>query len=285
MICALGPERRRRLRRPARPRLRRLLGHRRLHRRLAAWRDFVQRTSTSTSSARLPVNAPGIHINFWLVLLVAGCSARSAGIIIGAPTLRLQERLPGAGHARLRRDHPAGLLQRRRPRRASTSPTAPRASRRSTRSAPALGAGRSEALGPFDLVCKFLIFVLLAAFVHLRLAADPRGPARPGLAGHPRGRAGRQHDGRPADADQALGLRASARSPAASAASPSRPTINGVLAGPVQLLISITLLAMVVLGGMGNVWGVTRRAVLAWINTTGLKQIGIDRSTSAFGTD
>ncbi len=40
--------------------------------------------------------------------------------------------------------------------------------------------------------------------------------------------------------------------------------------------MSITLLAMVVLGGMGNVWGVTVGAlVLAWINSTGLAQLGV----------
>jgi branched-chain amino acid transport system permease protein len=39
--------------------------------------------------------------------------------------------------------------------------------------------------------------------------------------------------------------------------------------------ISITVLLMVVLGGMGNVWGVTIGAVvLSWINSTGLNQLG-----------
>ena len=49
--------------------------------------------------------------------------------------------------------------------------------------------------------------------------------------------------------------------------------------------ISITLLAMVVLGGMGNVWGVMIGAlVLAWVNA---QRAQADRVTinSAFGTD
>ena len=33
---------------------------------------------------------PGIHISFWLVLIIAGSSPRIAGVIIGAPTLRLK---------------------------------------------------------------------------------------------------------------------------------------------------------------------------------------------------
>jgi branched-chain amino acid transport system permease protein len=49
--------------------------------------------------------------------------------------------------------------------------------------------------------------------------------------------------------------------------------------------ISITILAMVVLGGMGNVWGVTIGAlVLAWINATGLAEGG-KAVNSALGTD
>jgi branched-chain amino acid transport system permease protein len=47
---------------------------------------------------------------------------------------------------------------------------------------------------------------------------------------------------------------------------------------------SIILLAMVVLGGMGNVWGVLVGALgLSWINSTGLKQVG-DTVNNTFGT-
>jgi branched-chain amino acid transport system permease protein len=51
--------------------------------------------------------------------------------------------------------------------------------------------------------------------------------------------------------------------------------VNGVFASRFDFAISIILLAMVVLGGMGNVWGVTVGATgLAWINSTGLEQLG-----------
>src|SRR5207247_7003513 len=51
--------------------------------------------------------------------------------------------------------------------------------------------------------------------------------------------------------------------------------VNGVLPDRFNFSISITLLAMVVLGGMGNVWGVMLGAlVLAGFNSTGLPQGG-----------
>ena len=53
--------------------------------------------------------------------------------------------------------------------------------------------------------------------------------------------------------------------------------VNGVYPDQLKFFISITLLAMVVLGGMGNVWGVTVGALLlAWTNST-VAQGGADR--------
>jgi branched-chain amino acid transport system permease protein len=47
---------------------------------------------------------------------------------------------------------------------------------------------------------------------------------------------------------------------------------------------SVLVLLMVVLGGMGNVWGVTIGAfLLAWLNSAGLKQIGV-QFDQFFGT-
>jgi branched-chain amino acid transport system permease protein len=61
--------------------------------------------------------------------------------------------------------------------------------------------------------------------------------------------------------------------------------VGGVLADRFNFSVSITLLAMVVLGGMGNVWGVTVGALgLAWINSTGLAQGG-EAFNSAFNTN
>src|SRR4029453_19081465 len=62
--------------------------------------------------------------------------------------------------------------------------------------------------------------------------------------------------------------------------------IAAVLPDRFRFDISITLLAMVVLGGMGNVWGVTIGAlVLEWTNSTALPNIqtSLDESGSATG--
>ena len=62
--------------------------------------------------------------------------------------------------------------------------------------------------------------------------------------------------------------------------------VAAVLPDRFRFDISITLLAMVVLGGMGNVWGVTIGALLlAWTNSTALPNIqnALDESGSANG--
>ena len=38
----------------------------------------------------VPAEAPGIHINFWMVLLMGGFICAFFGVLIGAPTLRLK---------------------------------------------------------------------------------------------------------------------------------------------------------------------------------------------------
>ena len=61
--------------------------------------------------------------------------------------------------------------------------------------------------------------------------------------------------------------------------------VGGVYADRFNFVISIIILAMVVLGGMGNVWGVVVGAVvLAWINSIGLIQVG-DLVNDTFGTN
>ena len=85
------PEHRRRLRGPARPRLRRLLRDGRVHRglvRVGAVRATATSTSAPSASAR---TCPGFHISIWLLLLARrdphGVRRRS---LIGLPTLRLR---------------------------------------------------------------------------------------------------------------------------------------------------------------------------------------------------
>ena len=56
--------------------------------------------------------APGIHVNFWFVLIVAGGRLRRRRHPHRCAHPAAQERLPRPGHARVRRDHPAVLPQR-----------------------------------------------------------------------------------------------------------------------------------------------------------------------------
>ena len=139
-------------------------------------------------------------------------------------------------------------------------------------------------LGAFDNAYKFIVYGLLLALRHLRLAADPRRPAGTGLAGHPGGRARGQHDGRAADADEAGRLRGG-RGLGGMGGVAYATLTGGVIPDRFQFSNSIILLAMVVLGGMGNVWGVLLGAlVLEWINAVGLPQFGTSFN-STFGTD
>ena len=176
-------EHRRRLRRPARPRLRRVLGDRRLLRRLA----HVRRSSTSDVNVQLlrlrrSRTMPG-HPHQLLDRAASSPrrSARSAGVIIGAPTLRLKSDYLALVTLGLRRDHPGGLPQRR-----ATS-----TGFNLTNGTKGIDAGRPDDVPPIlpgarrarrrsTTPCKFVVFVLLAAFVRLRLAA---ASARAGSAG------------------------------------------------------------------------------------------------------
>ena len=63
----------------------------------------------------------------------------------------------------------------------------------------------------------------------------------------------------------------------ASAAWRTPPAITGAVSpSGFDFGKSVLVLLMVVLGGMGNVWGVTIGAfLLSWLNSDGLKQIGV----------
>ncbi len=241
-----------------------------------------------------PPNQPGIHINWWIVLIVAGCVCAFSGIIIGAPTLRLKsdylalvtlgfgeiipqvflngENIAGfnftngaQGIAPL--DNPAPL------------PFGP--------STIAIGNAQiaiSKPLGPFDVTAKYAMFVLVAAFavfVSLRIRE---------------GRIGRAWLAIREDelAASMMGVPLMQSKLAAYAVGAFMGGLGGVVyavhnnsvfADRFNFSISIILLAMVVLGGMGNVWGVIVGALLlAWFNSTGLPQFGISFN-SQFGTD
>jgi len=232
----------------------------------------------------------GIHINFWLVLPIAGLVCAFFGILIGAPTLRLKsdylalvtlgfgeiipqvfrngERLGSSGNFNLSNGD-KGITP------VDTIPTWP------------FGyiPGVPDELGlrAVDLPFKFLVYCLLASFIiflSLRIREGRLGRAwlairedelAASMMGVPLMRTKL--------AAYAVGAFAGGIGGVAFAT-----YVNGIYASRFDFAISIILLAMVVLGGMGNVWGVTVGAlVLAWINSTGLEQFG-NTVNDALGT-
>jgi branched-chain amino acid transport system permease protein len=138
-------------------------------------------------------------------------------------------------------------------------------------------------LGPFDFGWKLLIFLFLTAvmvFISLRLRRGRLGRAwlairedelAASMMGVPLMRTKL--------AAYAVGAFAGGLGGVAFATH-----VDGVYAERFNFTISIFLLAMVVLGGMGNVWGVILGAfVLSWVNGNGLSAFGRVYN-DAFGT-
>ncbi len=132
----------------------------------------------------------------------------------------------------------------------------------------------SQPLGPFDLATKFLLFCVVAAFcifVSLRIREGRLGRAWLAI----------REDELAASMMGVPLMRTKLSAYAVGAFMGGlggvvfAVHVNGVFADRFNFSISIILLAMVVLGGMGNVWGVMVGALaLAWINSTVLPQLG-----------
>ena len=219
----------------------------------------------------------GIHISFWIVLVLAGLFCALWGIIIGAPTLRLKSdylAIVTLGFGEIipqvfvNGENIAGFNLSN-----GTKGITPVDSIKL--------AGKQ--FGPFDLNYKFLIYAAIAAVVvliSLRLREGRLGRAwlairedelAASMMGVPLMKTKL--------AAYAVGAFAGGLGGAAFATQ-----VNGVFADRFNFSISIILLCMVVLGGMGNVWGVIVGALLvAWVNNTGLSQLG-NSVNSAFGT-
>jgi branched-chain amino acid transport system permease protein len=232
----------------------------------------------------------GIHLNFWLVLPIAGLICAFFGILIGAPTLRLKSdylALVTLGFGEIipqiftngERIGPNGSINLSNGDKGispvDSIPTWPFGY--------IPGVPDELALKATDLPYKFLVYCLLAAvmlFISIRIREGRLGRAwlairedelAASMMGVPLMRTKL--------AAYAVGAFAGGLGGVAFATS-----VGGVFASRFDFAISITLLAMVVLGGMGNVWGVTVGALaLAWINSTGLAQLG-EQVNSTFDT-
>jgi branched-chain amino acid transport system permease protein len=242
---------------------------------IAGWffSDFVFGVSWSFFGSARP-GEPGIHVNFLLVLLIAAGFAALAGVMIGAPTLRLKSdylALVTLGFGEI-------TSQVFRNGDDIFGHNLDNGTRGITPLDPIKIFGFR--LGPFDLTYQFLVMVFLVAvvvFVSLRLRHGRLGRAwlairedelAASMMGVPLMRTKLAAYGVGAVAGGLGGVAFAAH-------------INAVIPDRFDFSISITLLAMVVLGGMGNVWGVMVGAlVLAWINANGLKQFGTTFNSS-----
>ena len=221
---------------------------------------------------------PGIHLSFWMVLVIGGLVCAAFGVIIGAPTLRLKSdylALVTLGFGEIipqvfyNGENIAGF----------------NLSNGSKGISPIDNIGLfGKTLGPFDLDWKYLIFVCLAAlmvFISLRIRSGRLGRAWLAI----------REDELAASMMGVPLMRSKLSAYAVGAFSGGiggvafATHVNGVFADRFSFSISIILLAMVVLGGMGNVWGVIVGALaIAWVNATGLPAFG-DTFNNALGTN
>lgn len=240
------------------------------------------------ASAAIP-NQPGIHLNWWLVLIIAGVLCAFAGIIIGAPTLRLKSDYLALVTLAFGEIIPQIFLN------ADTISNGARgiAPLDNVSALPfgpaAIAIGDikipiSKPLGPFDTSAKFLLFAIVAAFaifVSLRIREGRLGRAWLAI----------REDELAASMMGVPLMRTKLAAYAVGAFMGGMGGVvyaihtNSVFPDRFTFSISILLLAMIVLGGMGNVWGVIIGALLlAWFNSTGLPQFGF-WFNGQFGTD
>jgi branched-chain amino acid transport system permease protein len=235
-------------------------------------------------------NAPegqpaGIHLSFWLVLPIAGLFCALWGLLIGAPTLRLKSDYLALVTLGFGEIIPQVFVNGEDINGFNLSNGSKGISPVDNISTgPLHFLGLPDQLGPFDQTWKFLIYVLIAAFcvfVSLRIREGRLGRAwlairedelAASMMGVPLMRTKL--------AAYAVGAFIGGLGGVAYASA-----VGGVSAEDFAFSSSIILLAMVVLGGMGNVWGVMIGAlVLEWINSNGLAQIGTALN-NATGTD
>ncbi len=218
----------------------------------------------------------GIHLSFWLVMIVAAVVAAIAGLIIGAPTLRLKSdylALVTLGFGEIlpeifrNGDNVAGANLTN-----GTSGIGPLDPIGVGFLKPVLG-GKPRIV-PADFRAKYyviLIFCALFVYASLRLRGGKLGRAWLAI----------REDELAASLMGVPLMRTKLWSYAIGAAAGGlagtfyATTIGIVNVDTFQFSFSIIVLCAVILGGMGNVWGaILGGAVITWFNYTGLVWIG-----------
>jgi branched-chain amino acid transport system permease protein len=222
-----------------------------------------------------PKTLPGVHLSFWLVLIIAAVVAAVAGVIIGAPTLRLKSdylALVTLGFGEIlfevfrNGDDIFGLNLTN-----GTKGVGP---------VDSIGTGPLNFLpgfedkvkaGPLDLQQKYYIIAamcVLFIWVSLKLRDGKLGRAWMAI---------REDElaaslmGVPLMKSKLWSYAIGAIAGGIGGAFYSQ-FVGTVNIDNFQFIVSVIVLCSVILGGMGNVWGVSLGAVvIMWLNYTGLK--------------
>ena len=226
-------------------------------------------------------DATGIHISVWLVLLIAGLVDRGRRHRHRPADASAPRRLPRDRDARLRRDHPAVRAERGQParlrpdaRHLRNQPDRPAGLRGTLHSAVGLPVRYDTSFPPLPdrlFFWTILGLLLLTLFCSMRLRDSRLGRAWIAI---------REDE----TAAGAMGIPLMRTKTWAYAIGAFFGGIAGAFiasfnsgAFPTQFdfNISVFLLCMVILGGMGSLWGVVvAGTILAWLNFEGLGNIG-----------
>lgn len=236
----------------------------------------------------VPPTAPGTHINFWLVIIVAGILCAVLGLIIGAPTLRLRgDYLAlvtlGFGEVitqffRNSNDIAGRNVANGDPGISSIDPIG---------TGPLGAAGIAPKLltnSAAGNVWKILVLgalVGLCIFISLRIREGRLGRAWLAIR---EDELAASMMGVPLVNTKLLAYAVGAFFGGIGGVANASGITTAVSPSGFDFGKSVLVLLMVVLGGMGNVWGVTIGAfLLSWLNSNGLKQIGV-QADQLFGT-
>ena len=236
----------------------------------------------------VPPKAPGTHINFWIVIILAGTLCAILGVIIGAPTLRLRgDYLAlvtlGFGEVitqffRNSNDIAGKNVAGGDPGISSIDPigTGPLGA---AGIAPKLLTNSAAGNTWKILVLGFLVAICI--FVSLRIREGRLGRAWLAIR---EDELAASMMGVPLVRTKLLAYAVGAFFGGIGGVANASGITTAVSPSGFDFGKSVLVLLMVVLGGMGNVWGVTIGAfLLAWLNSAGLKQIGV-QFDQIFGT-
>jgi branched-chain amino acid transport system permease protein len=236
----------------------------------------------------VPERLPGTHINFWLVIIAAGCLCALLGVIIGAPTLRLRGdylALVTLGFGEVitqffrNSNNIAGYNV------ANGDPGI--SSIDSIGTGPLGAAGiappllTNSAVGNVWKILVLGFLVGICIFISLRIREGRLGRAWLAIR---EDELAASMMGVPLVRTKLLAYAVGAFFGGIGGVANASAITTAVSPSGFDFGKSVLVLLMVVLGGMGNVWGVTIGAfLLAWLNSNGLKQIGV-QIDQIFGT-